>query len=299
MSANQQWTGKTGGGSFGQRFLFFTLKRLKASTLYPFVFISIPFYLLFSRQAYRAINNYFRDILGYSRWNSFWKTAKNFYIFGQIVVDRFAIIAGNGKHFKIISENKEYVDRLFASDHPFIIASAHVGNLEMIGHQFQQSRKTIHCLAFAGETKNMQSHRSHSLGTRKSVLVPISDDMSHVFALKNALDNNDVITVLCDRSSANEKRCDINFLGRAAQFPLGSFTLAARFGVEMVAVFVMKERGMRYKLIVKPLKINNLEELSPKEAAQQLAEHYALELEKIVQEYPTQWFNFYNFWQKK
>ena len=61
---NRQWTGKTGGGSFGQKSLFAILAKINVSVVYPILSIVIPFYLLFGRKGYKAISTYFQNRFG-------------------------------------------------------------------------------------------------------------------------------------------------------------------------------------------------------------------------------------------
>lgn len=292
--STQQWKGKTGGGNFGQKFLFFALSRMKPTVLYPLMTLTIPFYLLFSPSGSKAINRYFRNIHHYSKWKAFWKTAENFYIFGQVVLDRFAIFAGNTKYFKVSFTGKEYVDKLFDSDKAFIMAGAHIGNMELLGHSLKQNNKTIYCLGHEGESQGIQQQRNKAFSERRSVLISHKNDMSHLFTIKAAFDNKDVLTILCDRYYENERSTEVNFCGQPATFSLSAFLLAAKTEVEMVSVFVMKEKRLKYHVHIVPISIS--EDLPPAKKANALAQKYVSALEEIVKKYPTQWFNYYNFW---
>lgn len=56
----------------------------------------------------------------------------------------------------------------------------------------------------------------------------------------------------------------------------------------------MKTSFKGYTVYVSPLSYDK--DASRKVQMQQLAESYATELEKRVRQYPTQWYNFYDFW---
>ena len=64
----------------------------------------------------------------------------------------------------------------------------------------------------------------------------------------------------------------------------------------MVAVFVMKEGVRKYRIYARQLG-KTLDPDSPSRVrAEAMARDFAVQLEDVVRQYPTQWFNFYDFW---
>ncbi len=47
---------------------------------------------------------------------------------------------------------------------------------------------------------------------------------------------------------------------------------------------------------MRPVGIDDREYASQQEKAANLAQHFACEMETILEEYPEQWFNFYEYW---
>ena len=64
----------------------------------------------------------------------------------------------------------------------------------------------------------------------------------------------------------------------------------------MVAMFVMKEGVRRYRAYVTRIGERLSADLAPIKRAEAMAVEYAALLEKMVRKYPSQWFNFYDFW---
>jgi predicted LPLAT superfamily acyltransferase len=56
----------------------------------------------------------------------------------------------------------------------------------------------------------------------------------------------------------------------------------------------MKESSKKYKIYVTPLSYDK--QAPRKEQICQLAKGYTEELERIVKLYPTQWYNYFDFW---
>ena len=99
-----------------------------------------------------------------------------------------------------------------------------------------------------------------------------------------------------DRLFGSSKSFSCPFFGDPAPFPAGPFMLAAQRSVAMVAVFVMKESVHRYRLFVKRIGEKLDQALPSRVRAEAMANEFAANLENVVRMYPTQWFNFYDFW---
>jgi predicted LPLAT superfamily acyltransferase len=68
-------------------------------------------------------------------------------------------------------------------------------------------------------------------------------------------------------------------------------------GLDVLAVNVMKDSLTSYKIYVTPLAYDK--EASRQEQIRQLSSAYVAELEKRVRQYPTQWYNYFSFWEEK
>lgn len=295
--ADKQWQGKTGGGRFGQYFLFAALKRIPVRVFYPVLYIVTPFYTIFGRKARRETVRYFRENHGWSKCRAIRGTFRNNLIFGKVVLDKFAMMANNVSQFNVEVENIELFNEMLAKPEGMILASAHIGNFELVGHCLKQDRKKVNGIIFGGESQQLKKHRNDSSEEANINLIPVSEDMSHLFAIKNALENGEIISILGDRSFGSAKSFRIPFLGRDAFFPIGMFKMAAQLDVPVLAIFVMKERGTRYRAHI--FNLNTGKKYGNNgEKALKLATEYVSCLETVLHKYPAQWFNYYEFWKE-
>ncbi|MDR2814113.1 MAG: lysophospholipid acyltransferase family protein [Prevotellaceae bacterium] len=300
MTKGREWKGNTGGGFVGQHGLIILLKIFDIWVIYSIMALVVPFYMLLSRKNYRAIYGFFRRRLGYSQWKSFISTYKNHFVFGQVILDRFAVFAGQKDIFEVEITGNEHFQRLASGSKGFIIAGSHVGNFEISGYLLHSEGKTINALVYAGETEVVRSNRAKILRRNNIHLTPVADDMSHLFAIHAALQKGDVASMPCDRSFGSSKSVECDFFNGKADFPVGAFALAAHLDVETLAVFVVKESGKKYRVYVKPVQVDAAPgvELAKREKTELYVRSFAKELEEIVRQYPTQWFNYYEFWKK-
>jgi len=291
----KQWEGKTGGGKFGQNFLFAVLRSVPVRVMYIALYLVTPFYVLFDFKSRKNVYRYYRLRQGFSAWKSFWRVFANYLVFGKVVLDKFAIMAENTRQYKIVEvENIEHFDRLLNSESGFVLASAHVGNFELVGHCLLQDKKRVNGIIFGGESSQMRQQREKSSEHSNINLIPVTDSISHVFAVKEALENGEIVTELCDRMFGSEKGFAVPFFGKEAMFPAGTFRMAVQLGIPMLALFIMKDGGTRYRGFLYPITVDS--SLPAREQANQLARQFAEKMEAVLRRYPNQWFNYFDFW---
>lgn len=235
---------------------------------------------------------FFRKRFGYGRVKSFWNVFKNHLKFGQVILDRFAVYAG--KRFKFIIEGGELFDHLAKQPSGFVQLSSHVGNYEMAGYSLVSHDKRFNAVVYAGETATVMRNRAAMFAPNNMRMILVGNDMSHIFALNQALGDGEIVSVPGDRIFGSPRYVECDFFGDAARFPMGPFAMAIQRDVPLLAVFVMKISTMGYKIYVR--KIDADAALSRKERIEAAAKSFASELEAIVRQYPTQWFNYYDFW---
>jgi len=290
--AARNWSGKTGGTPWMQRALIVVYRAVGLRPMYAAMGLVIPFYMLLGHKGYIASYRFFRRRMHYGRARSFVSVYRNHYVFGQIIIDRFAAYAG--KKFRLDMDGYDKFLAMADGKDGFIMLSSHVGNYEMAGYTLVSERKPFKALVYGGETATVMENRLRILGHNHISLIPISSDLSHVFIMSDALSKGEILSMSGDRVFG-ARTAQYTFFGEKAKFPIGPFTLAAQREVKILAVFVMKETADSYHVHIKEI-AGSGEGKTTRERASLLAQRFANELEGIVRMYPTQWFNYYNFW---
>ena len=130
----RDWEGVTGGNTLGQKALKILFSVVNVRVGYFFLLFVIPFYMLFRRKGYIAIYRYFREQHGYSPLKSLLKTYRNHFIFGQTLMDRFAVYAGQKNIFRVDNPNNDIFLAMLDDPSGCIIAGSHIGNPELCGY---------------------------------------------------------------------------------------------------------------------------------------------------------------------
>lgn len=292
MADETKWVGTTYGNSWMHRWLIRLLRFFNIKVIYAFVAIFVIPVCLLVNPGRKVIYKYFREIWGLRPVTAFLKTYKNFCLFGQVVVDKFAMYAG--KQFDIEIEGYAHFRNLEEQPEGFIQLSAHVGNYEIAGYTLKAENKRLNALVFGGEKETVMANRTRMFKEANIRMIGIGSDMSHLFEINNALSNGEIVSMPADRMLGSAKQISHTFLGKSASFPAGPFTVATSRSLNVLAVNVMKTSSSSYKIVIAPLAYDKT--APKKEQMMQLSSAYVRELERIVQQYPEQWYNYYDFW---
>ncbi len=293
--AEQEWAGTTYGNEWMHKWLIRMLRYIDVRILYLFVALFIIPVCLVLNPSRGIAYRYFRQRIGYGRMKSAWKTYVNHCLFGQVVVDKFAMYAG--KKFVVEIENyNEFIDRAARKEEGFVQLSAHIGNYEIAGYTLAVEGKRFNALVFAGEKASVMRNRSKMFTGTNISMIAIQPDMSHLFEIDKALTDGGIVSMPADRINGSKKCIELDFLGAKAKFPLGPFSVATMRGLDVLAVNVMKDSLTSYKIYVTPLLYDK--GATRQEQIKQLSEAYVAELEKRVRQYPEQWYNYFEFWQE-
>ena len=273
------------------RWLIGLLRRIDVRFIYVFAYIFVVPPCLF-RPGFKFIYRFFRERYGQSPVKAFWNTYKNHCLFAEAVIDKFAMYAG--KKFDVQIEGYDHFLHLAAQEPGFVQLSSHMGNYEIAGYTLVAESKRFNAIVFFGEKASVMENRNKMFSQTNIRMIPIRQDMSHLFEIDSALSDGETVSIPGDRIWGSPKVLKAVFLGKEARFPMGPFTVAAMRGLDVLAVNVMKESSKRYRIYVTPLDYDK--QASRRVQTEQLFHSYVAELERLLKLYPTQWYNYFDFW---
>ena len=291
-----EWKGKTEGGDANQSRLIRILNKVDIRVIYCFLPFAVIYYLIAARKRAEAIYRYLRQRQGFNVFRAAIGTYRNHLLFAKFLMDRFYVYAGHKDRFKITDMEREAVLKYFSTDKPLVMISAHVGNFEITSYLCGKLPKRLNVLAFAGETEQIQKFRSSAMEENNICMIPVSEDMGHMFRLNDVIQEGEAVTMAGDRVFTGRRNKKFMFLGKEAMFPTGIYNIAERYKADIIALFVLGTgKNFKYKIQVEPITISP--DIKGREArAEAYGQAYVDILEKVVRENPLQWFNFYDFW---
>ena len=288
----KNWAGTTYGNGWMHKWLIRMLRYIDVRILYVFVAVFVIPVCLLLNPSCGITFRYFRRRHGYGRLKAAWKTYTNHCLFSQVVIDKFAMYAG--KTFDVEVENYEAFERLANQEKGFVQLSAHVGNYEIAGYTLRAEAKALNALVFFGEKESVMRNRMKLFAKTNINMIAVRPDMGHVFDIAAALNRGEIVSMAADRILGSDQTLTLDFLGAKADFPYGPFKLATAMALEVIAVHVVKTEARKYKIIVTPLPYDK--SLTRDEQTAQLSQAYIDELQRVVGEYPCQWYNYFEFW---
>ncbi len=290
----QSWQGKSAGNKLGYRIFIAILRFAGTRPAYFLLRFVALYYFLFSPTR-KYMRYFFRERQGYGWWHSLRGMYRNYYIFGQTLIDKIVVMSGMKAPYTFEFDGEHHIEEIMAGGNGGILISAHAGNYELAGYYFKRLPVKVNIIMVDNEREQIKQYLESVMNDRKLNIITIKDDLSHVYEISNALKNNELIAIHADRFVVGSKTIEGTLLGEKALFPMGPFVLAATFKVPVSYVFCFKETATHYHMSSSPPQ----EYKQQKQVAitQALAD-YIKELETKLKLYPEQWFNYYDFWMK-
>lgn len=288
-----QWDGKSKGTVLGYKIFVFFIKNVGVRSAYLVLYFVAFYYFLFLKKSNRAIFYYFNKRLNFSFLKSKWMVFRSYYTFGQTLIDKISISAGLREKFTYEFDGVEILKKLLAEQKGGVLISAHIGNFEIAEHFFGEIDLDFKINLITTDLEHTAIKNYLETIAKKPAVkfIIVRDDMSHIFDINTALSRNELVCFTGDRYFEGVKCLSQNLLGETARFPAGPFLIASRLKVPVVFVYVMKEANLHYHLYAREAEVKHRDE-------QALLRAYTESVEAMLEKYPLQWFNYFDFWDK-
>jgi predicted LPLAT superfamily acyltransferase len=292
------WKGKTRGGLAGYKIFVNILKYLGIPFAYFLLIFVALYFFLATPSSFRNSYNFYHRRLKFRALQSVLAIYKNYYAFGQVILDRIAVMGGMGPKFTYDFEGEDHLRKMIADQSGGLLISAHIGNFEMAGHMLQRLKVRINVILLDAEHRQIKDYLSSHL-LKSFHIIPITQDNRHLYEIKRAFENHEIVCVHGDRFLPGSKTISLEFLGEKASFPTGPFYLGMKYNVPVSFVFAMKESKRHYHFYATSPRTYR-QQLTPvkrNEMTRQMMTEYIDNFEYMIKKYSYQWFNYYNFWE--
>ncbi len=291
----KQWNGKSRGGRFGYQFFVFIIQLVGVRCAYCFLAVIAIYFIPFAPKATACIWRYNRQIRGLDIFKSLKELYCHYYVFGQTLIDKIAMRGGHMRKYRFEFDNYPRFIDIINRAHGVVMIGAHVGCWEAGASFFGKYGKKINIVMLDAEHRRIkevldenaeQDNNYKVIDIRQDVIVAMVQ-------IKQALDNGEYVCFNGDRYIDERTSREHSFLDGVASFPTGPFRIAAKCRVPVVFYYAMREPDFTYRFLFQEAVING------KTSDADITRQYVESLEWVVRKYPRQWFNFYDFWNKK
>lgn len=286
-----EWKGKSRGTVFGYKIFVFFIKKVGLGSAYFILYFVAAYFCFFALSSSKSIYYYLNKRLKYPRFKSIFKIFQSYYIFGQTIIDKVAISSGLRNKFTYEFDGVELINQTLKEKKGGILISAHLGNFEIAEHFFGELEENAAISLLTTDIEHTAIKNYLDSVTSKSNIkfIFIKEDLSHIFQINAALARNEIVCITGDRYFEGSKYLTQDLLGQEARFPSGPFMLASRLKVPVLFVYVMKETNTHYHLYARKAKAKHRD-------AKELLKEYTESLQWMLDKYPLQWFNYFDFW---
>lgn len=294
-----KWDGKSKGTTVGYAIFIFIIRYTGLVLAYFVLYFVSLYYCFFSVKSSKIIFSFYRKRLKFSVIKSILSVYFNYYNFGQTLIDRIASLTGKFT-FNIEFEGEQYLHEIANQGKGGFMFSAHIGNWEIAGHYLTRIPTTFAIVMYENERENIKK-QIEKVGVNQAVrFIFIKEDLSHIYEMADALDQNQIICMHADRYLEGVKTELADLYNEPAPFPVGPWVFASKFKVPVTFVFGMKESYKNYHFYASAPQVYEWQRGDEgfKQGIQKALKEYTFQIESKIQKYPYQWFNYYDFWKK-
>lgn len=290
-SNDKQWNGKSRGGRLGYLFFVNSIKWLGLGFTYSFLAFIVIYFIPFAPKATVSIWKYNRNKRRLNKLESAIELYRHYYVFGQTLIDRMALRAGLVERFNFQFDNYERFLEIINGQQGVVMIGAHVGCWETGSVFFGKYSKKINIVMLDNEHKQIKEViENNSENENDFKIIDVNQDpLVLILQIKEALDKGEYICFNGDRYMNEKETYRTMFMGTETLLPSGPFKIAVKCGVPVVFYYAMKEKNRTYRFIFSEATVEHNRPVA-------LLKQYIVSLEHLLDRYPRQWFNFYNFW---
>lgn len=300
QTAAPKWEGKRRGGHFGNAF-FATISRSRLGrAVTPFFLCGVvAYFLLFAPKGRRVSFDLARRVgKGDSLLARIAFAYRHFYVYGAMLVERMALLAGAEDQFVIEKVGEEGIRDGLEEGKGALLFTCHLGNWEAMAQCLSCIDAPVTLVMYDGVQPQVKK-ALEDLSARQSFEVLYTDGGPTAAAgILAALSRGSIVGLMADRIMAG-RGVDLPFLGGVATFPVGPYSIAAASGAPAFQVFAIRTGPYAYEFSAFPFGRLRYANRRDKQADfERWSRTFADRLEEFTRRHPEQWGNLYEFWKE-
>ncbi len=281
------WDGQSKGTPWGYRFFVFFIKVLGLKASYLLLRLVVCYYWLFACSSNKALKQLYCEKLSFSRAQCRKLIYRNYYRKGQILLDQFVLMQQGNHNYHYTEEGEQLIHHYLEQGSGLVLLGSHMGAWNLAAHFLKVQGVKVNVVMYENERQAITKVMGEL--SEKVNIIPLSDSIDFILAVKLALQNNEVVCFNADRFVDPRHAVTEAFLGETALFPSGVFQLGFKLKVPMAYISGVKSGLRSYHFTCTPLEGS---------APEDLLKTFVGCLEETVKRFPEQWFNYFDFWKK-
>ncbi|MBP8169026.1 MAG: acyl-CoA synthetase [Azonexus sp.] len=256
------------------------------------------YYVLFAPKARRFSRAYLSRALG--RWAEWSDGFRHVLAFASTIHDRIYLLNDRFDLFDIEIIGAEALDASLAKQPGALLIGAHLGSFEVLRAVGRGRAGLKVAMLMYEENARKINAALEAINPAATADIIALGRMDSMIEARDKLDQGYLVGMLADRGLGDDATVDHEFLGKMAPLPVGPFRMAALLRRPVFFMAGLYLGGNRYQIHFEPLADFSETPRAERDAAMRAAQQrYAERLSHFCRLAPYNWFNFFDFWQKK
>ena len=256
------------------------------------------YYVLFAPKARRASRKYLQ--LALNRWAEWSDGFRHVLYFASTVHDRIYLLNDRFDLFDIEVIGAEALHASLEKQPGALLIGAHLGSFEVLRAAGRGKAGLKIAMLMYEENARKINATLEAINPAATEDIIALGRMGSMLEAREKLDQGYLVGMLADRALGDDATVDCEFLGEMAPFPVGPFRMAAMLRRPVFFMAGLYLGGNRYQIHFEPLAdFSDTPREERETAIFNAQQHYAARLSHFCRLFPYNWFNFFDFWQKK
>jgi predicted LPLAT superfamily acyltransferase len=255
------------------------------------------YYTLFSPTARRHLAAFHRRAAGRSSFSMAYGTIRNF---AEGLLDRVYMLMGRTDLFSVTGEVCESAEEVVQAGRGAVMLCAHVGPIE-VGRLSEDGQRF-------NVTPVVQTAMSPVLYRELKRFAPDVEDqmvlvepgaMDLALTLRERIEAGEIVAVMADRVGDRGAKARLPFLGAEADFPMWPYAIATSQDCPVFTALVARTGPATYVMDIREVTTDPgfpATRAGRRARMKALAEVFVERLETYCRRFPSQWYNFHDFW---
>ena len=296
---SHKWNSHSIGSKFGHNFFYFMVKLGGRRLAYFFLYFIVFYYAFFFPSIKKKTDPYLSKRFPDS---GFIKKRYDRYLLilylGKTLIDRAILGISGPESLQISFKDPNDLLKIKSLGSGFIILMSHVGSWQLVMSALSGLKKPVNLLMLRNDQDIDKHYFEHDTGENIFKIINPDQFLGGTIEMLKVLEKDEILCIMGDRIFKDKEFfIKINFLGKNALFPLSAYKIASIAQKPVVVLYSQKSGPDSYtlnlpKIIHIPPKLGkNKENYKP------YVQEFVTSLELFIQEYPYQFFNFYDMWE--
>jgi predicted LPLAT superfamily acyltransferase len=294
QSRQALWSAQGIGKTWQQRFFYWLIRLLGKTPAYHISYIVTFWYALFYPSIRRRCSFYLERRFPEHRGSlrRFRDTYRLIRTFGVTLVDMTAFEVLGHRALTVHSPDHDRIIQFSNAAPGFVLLNAHIGCWQVCMSMLGTIPKSISLVTLPERKTQLASN------DQITIAIDPTAGLGAIMQMTDSLLAGGIVVMMGDRTFGDAKNTvTVQFLGAPAAFPLTPYRLASATGLPVIILSAPRTGPRAYTV-----RLSKVIQVAPNlgrnpQAYAPYAQQFADCLEQFVQDYPWQFFNFFDLWQ--